>query len=555
MKNIKYIFVSFLVAVLLTSCDEDKWLEEKAYDFYTPENSYTTTEQIDLAITHLYRNVSNMMYGSGANGDSFLFSYTTDVGYCTISINHELNSWANAITPESRHVGWLWTNYYKQIYDANTVLDRIENIEYISEDKKNAKIAEAKFFRAYAYKCLAVIFGGVPIVLHEVNTVKRDFTRATEAEVWAQVINDLTDAAEFLPNADEVEQDGRIAKGPAYHLLAEAYIVTKDYPKAIAAASEVIDNLGYSLMKERFGTRSGEPGDVYWDLFRRGNQNRSSGNTEAIWVSQYEYLTPGGGPNDNLARFLVTQYMNLKGNDNVSLFIGPTTQHGGRGIGWWAASDYMLNQVWQNDTNDIRNSQYNIMRDMIADNPSSAYYGQKIVESGSFSNFLDPLKRSWSAIFVKSTPINNFPVEAITDPVTGLVNTGSNHSYRDRYVIRLAETYLLRAEAYLLNDDPTNALIDLNTLRERSSADPISVADVTMDFILDERARELFVEENRLFTLMRMDKIVERVKAYNPMHNGVMSDNAINDYQNKWPIPSNEIERNTEATLEQNPGY
>lgn len=544
MKNLIYILLFFVVA----SCNENDWLEEEAFSFYTPDNSYTTPEQIDIAIVQLYENVSLMLYGSGGNGDAFTFQYTTDVGYDAIAPNHELNSWGDQIRPEKRQIGRFWNDFYQQVYDANVILNRINTIEYASETERNMKIGEAKFFRAFAYRGLVTMYGGVPLVLEETDSPKRDFVRASAPEVWSQIISDLTDAAQFLPGADEVEQDGRMAKGAAYHLLSEAYIATKDYPKAIAAASEVIDNLGYALMKDRFGTRSDEPGDVYWDLFRRGNQNRGSGNTEAIYVSQYEYLVAGGEINDNLARFLVPLYWQLKGNsDGENLFVGPTRKYGGRGIGWWAASDYMLNQVWEDADSDIRNSAFNIIRDLVADNPESDYYGQKIVESGAFTEFLDPTKRWWSAIFAKSTPINNFPDE--------IGDNQANNSHRDRYVIRLAETYLLRAEAYFLSGDSDAAAEDINEVRERSLAPPITGSDVDIDFILDERARELFVEENRLMTLMRTGTIVERVRAHNPMHNGTYGSNQIFDYQNLWPIPNPEIERNTEATLEQNPGY
>ena len=545
MKNLIYILSLFLV---VASCNENDWLEEEAFSFYTPDNSYTTPEQLDIAIVQLYENVSLMLYGSGGNGDAFTFSYTTDVGYDAIAPNHELNSWGDQVRPEKRQIGRFWNDFYQQVYDANVILNRINSIEYASEAERNIKIGEAKFFRAFAYRGLVTMYGGVPLVLEETDSPKRDFSRASAADVWAQVISDLTDATEFLPGADEVEQDGRIAKGAAYHLLSEAYIATKDYAKAITAATEVIDNLGYALMKDRFGSRSDEPGDLYWDLFRRGNQNRGSGNTEAIYVSQYEYLVAGGEINDNLARFLVPLYWQLKGNsDGENLFVGPTKKYGGRGIGWWAASDYMLNQVWEDADGDIRNSEFNIIRDIVADNPESDYFGQKIVESGSFTDFGDPLKRNWSAIFAKSTPINNFPDE--------VGDNQANNSHRDRYVIRLAETYLLRAEAHYLDGNPDAAADDINEIRERSSASPITGSDVNMEFILDERARELFVEENRLMTLMRTGTIVERVSTHNPMHNGSYDANQIFDYQNLWPIPNTEIERNTEATLEQNPGY
>ena len=256
MKNLIYLFSLFMI---ITSCNEDQWLEEEAFSFYTPENSYTTPEQLDIAVVQLYRNVSNMLYGSGGNGDAFTFQYTTDVGYDAIAPNHELNSWGDQIRPEKRQIGRFWNDFYEQIYDANVILNRIDNIEFTSENQRNIKKGEAKFFRAFAYRGLVTMYGGVPLVLEETDSPKRDFVRASAAEVWAQIIEDLTDASQFLPGADEVEQDGRIAKGAAFHLLSEAYIVIKDYPKAITAASEVIDNLGYSLMKNRFGTRSDEP--------------------------------------------------------------------------------------------------------------------------------------------------------------------------------------------------------------------------------------------------------------------------------------------------------
>ncbi len=555
MKNIKYIITICFLAIGLLSCNEQEWLEEVPFDFYSPENSYATPEQIDIAVVKLYEDVHSMLFGNGGNGYGWVFHYTTDVGYDAIAPTHQLNSWADKVTPETGEVRWVWNSFYKMIFNANAILSRIDDVEYKSESDKQAKIAEAKFFRAFAYRGLGILYGGVPLVLEEIRSPKRDFVRATREEVWAQVIQDLIDAVQGLPDADAVEQDGRISKGAANHLLAELYIITQEYDKAIAAATAVIDNSNYALMTSRFGTRSNEPGDVYWDLFRRGNQNRGTGNTEAIWVSQYEYNTPGGGANDNLPRFLGPLYWQLKDNDGENIFLGPMNQLGGRGIGWWAASDYMLNGVWQNANNDIRNSEYNIIRDAVVNNPASQYYGQKMVESGAISNFSDPIKRWWSAIFAKSAPINNFPDELIANQETGVTTGSANHTFRDRYLMRLAETYLLRAEAYLLNGDQPSAADDINEVRQRANADPVAAADVDLNYLLDERARELFVEEFRLLTLMRMGNIVERVRTHNPMHNGQYASHVINDTQNLWPIPNNEIERNTEAKLEQNPGY
>ena len=554
MKNIKYILTAVTLIFSLGSCNEEQWLEEVPFSFYSPENSYTTPEQIDIAVVQLYDNVNYMLFGT-AHNLAFVFQYTTDIGYDAIAPTHEINSWSDKVTPENDRIEGIWNNYYKIVANANVILSRIQEIEYDSEEERNAKIAEAKFFRAFAYRGLGILFGGVPLVLDEINTPKRDFSRATRDQIFQQVITDLTDAVGDLPEANEVSQDGRISKGAAYHLLAEAYIITQQYDDAIAAATEVIDDPNYALMTSRFGTRSGEPGDVYWDLFRRGNQNRGVGNTEAIWVAQYEYLTPGGGYDDNIPRFIVPLYWQLKDNDGENVFIGPMNHLGGRGIGWWAASDYMLNGVWVNSNNDIRNSEYNIIRDAVVNNPSSAYYGQMMVASGAISNFSDPLKRWWSAIFAKTAPIGNFPNELIADPVTGLTTSGANHSYRDHYFMRLAETYLLRAEAHLLNGSPDLAADDINVVRSRSNADPVLAGDVDLDYILDERARELFNEELRLQTIMRMGVNVERIRTYNPMHNGQYANHVINDTQTLLPIPNSEIEKNTEVQLLQNDGY
>ena len=87
-------------------------------------------------------------------------------------------------------------------------------------------------------------------------------------------------------------------------------------------------------------------------------------------------------------------------------------------------------------------------------------------------------------------------------------------------------------------------------VRGRVNAAPVAPANVDIDYILDERARELCWEEIRLLTLMRLGKLVERVRKYNH----VTQDNIL-DHQNLWPIPSGEIETNSEAELVQNPGY
>jgi hypothetical protein len=129
----------------------------------------------------------------------------------------------------------------------------------------------------------------------------------------------------------------------------------------------------------------------------------------------------------------------------------------------------------------------------------------------------------------------------------------NGRTYKDWYMMRLAETYLLRAEANLLKNDKQKAADDINVIRGRAMATPVLAGEVTLDLILDERARELYGEEFRVSTLMRMGKLTEYLNKYN----GAIKQKGytIADYKNKMPIPRSEIEANKEAVLEQNPGY
>jgi hypothetical protein len=120
--------------------------------------------------------------------------------------------------------------------------------------------------------------------------------------------------------------------------------------------------------------------------------------------------------------------------------------------------------------------------------------------------------------------------------------------------MRLGETYLLLAEAQFKQGKLEEAAATLNILRRRANASPIAASDVTLDFILDERVRELVGEENRRMTLMRTGKLVERALRYNaasPLNqmSGISEKNLL------LPIPLSEINLNKDAPLEQNPGY
>ncbi|PKQ44168.1 RagB/SusD family nutrient uptake outer membrane protein [Confluentibacter flavum] len=547
----KTIYTKMIIGMLLTSmlvsCS-DKFLEEEPKDFLTSSNAFLEPVGFEAAVANLHKNVRDIFTGADGTNPHVLLGLGAD--FAGFGENFVSGARMNyeAISSTDGLSAYFWELMYKNIKNANVIITRAENpaILWESDTQKDELVAEAKFFRAYAYRILVQLFGGVPIIDYEVESNANDLVRASKENVYAFIIADLLSATENLRETEQ--QSGRITKAAAYHLLAEAYIAIEQWPNAIAAASAVIDNPNYELMTSRFGTRSVETGDVYWDLFRRGNQNRSSGNKETIWAMQIEYETPGGGIETGASGFTMERawgcrYWSLKDPAGKSGF--EVGDEYGRPVGWCTLTDYVAYDIWDIDNdgnydNDMRNSSNNIRRfergDFIYNNPSSAYFGTPAL----LSTVEKEAPRYWFPYFMKNTTPNNHP--------GGVFNTG--RIWRDYYVMRLAETYLLRAEAYLGAGELGLAAADINKVRERANANPISGSDVDINFILDERARELTMEELRTLTLMRLGLMYERTRDLNKW-----SGTTIADYNNLWPIPQREIDLNTGAELTQNPGY
>jgi hypothetical protein len=563
MKTIKYIIITAII-VVFSACNEEQLLEEKPLDFLSPANAYVEPEHFESAIYNIYGQFRSYFADNSSSGDFFThFIWGTDVAHH--ARNPEEDGFGNYTTLNSQTglIRERWSSLYSIVFNANVIIERIEAVEFPNDVDKSTILAEAYFFRAMAYRMLGHLWGGVPIVLEEITTPRRDFVRASYNEVFLQVESDLEFAIANLPEIDDVQEEGRISKAAAQHLMTEVQITLDDNDAAIAAATAVIGNPKFALMTERFGSRANEPGDVYWDLFRLNNQNRSAGNTEGIWVMQVEYNVPGGyGMPDGDARFyertLLSQYNRILGADKKYLFFGPSTYHGGRGQGYIRPTRYYFWDIWGDDfDSDMRNSEYNILRKFNIDNPASQYFGQTLdLTDPSYRDFIggsdvrkDTLQYIYPGVMKIAMINNHFPSEFQDGSSVELAGS-ARRTYLDWYAMRLAETYLLRAEAYLNKGMLAEAAGDINTVRDRAGATPIDAADVDIDIILDERARELFMEEPRRVTLARLGLLYERTKAHNPFAGA-----KIQPHNNLWPIPFTEIERNTQAELVQNDGY
>ena len=307
---------------------------------------------------------------------------------------------------------------------------------------------------------------------------------------------------------------------------------------AVNAATRVIDDPQYELMTERFGTRMDRPGDVFWDLFRTGNVNREDGNKETIWALQYEFGVPGG-QNGNIPTWNAGYPGERAWGPRYWTLLDPTGAAGtlacdslGRGASYVRPTYYASTAVWKGDEKDMRNSEYNIKRNFYYNNPASSYYKQLITRENLF-NEADTIMAFYPYIM----KVTDYPHES---------DYAQAQSFRDVAVMRLAETYLLRAEAYLGMGRKDLAAADINELRKRAHAETMCTeAEVSIDYILDERTRELLTEEFRMLTLCRLGKLYERVVKYNDFKAG----KTISEHNNLWAIPQNEIDANTGDVL------
>ncbi|GAB2787344.1 hypothetical protein GCM10027275_35070 [Rhabdobacter roseus] len=517
------------------SCKED-FLTEQPLDFANADVLLVNKAGFEAYIISLHAAARDETFLSDDSQQSLMNNATDayiQAGRATNLLDYNVTLNANA---GFVNYFWEWA-YLKMLPRANTIITYAERptVAWSSEAEKNAVVAEARFFRAYAYHMLGLIYGDVPIVDELLLSPKYDFTRAPRRDVFELVVRDLEFAAQWLP--ETTPHPGRVVRAAANHFLAEAYMIVGENEKAIAAATKVIDNPRYALMRARFGSKINEPGDVFSDLFRDNNQNLAA-NTETIWAIQFEFQTQGGiasaGHGNNLMREWGPAYYNQPG-----MIVADSM---GRGAGRIMFSNYYAYDVWTStDWKDMRNSRFNIRRGWTYNDPNHRLFGQVV----------DPIRDNIDTVY--SARYYPYSRKLEGDPLAGEVY---GRTFVDFYKMRLAETYLLRAEAHLRNGNPALAAQDINVVRQRAKAIPATAAEMTLDYILDERARELVMEEHRRKTLHRFGYIVnqpvlaQRIRKYN-----YKTGNAIQDFHVLWPIPQKFIDANSGNVITQNPGY
>jgi len=506
------LLLTIIPVLMLSSCSKDV-LKETALDFLSTGNAYNTVSGIQTGISGLHTKFRNDWY-TEAGGQPELVTNLggvgTDLAYHGEDPNSTtfLSNYKTYLTSSNANMAHYWSYNYEIIQKANALIKGINAADagiWTNDAQKNACLGEAMFFRAFSYRMLVSYYGDVPLVTEVINSAKTDFVRAPKAEIYKQMEDDLTFAAANLPARGKEAAPGRITQAAALHLLSELYINEAKYQLAVDAASKVIDGAGYALMTKRFGSTVDVfgPGDVFLDLFAYGNQNLA-GNTENIWAIQFEPFVTGGssfpgergwGPAYFRMGNTPDGFKAFRGDLYNGVYTGYSDSIG-RPVSWIHPTNYAAYDIWRSDwNNDIRNSKHMIKRDFYYDNPASKFNKQKINFSLFPAGSRDPIKDTCQYIypyFLKHAD----PLHHLTNQSTA--GGGSNH--KDVYVIRLAETILLRAEAYVDLGKKDLAAADINLIRTRAKAKPIDASKADLDYVLDERARELYAEEFRHIT-------------------------------------------------------
>ncbi len=426
-------------------------------------------------------------------------------------------AWGDVGLPDIHKLSWSASNpFITGIYDrifyqitlANEFIRQSANISgFPSTDQAtiNTFKTEARFLRALSYWHALDLFGNPPFVTDS-NGVGSYFPKQiNRADLFKYIESELLDLQNDLPDPHQNEY-ARADKAAAWTLLAklylnaEVYTGTGRYTDCITYCNKVI-GAGYTL----------EP--VYVNLFRTDNNNSK----EIIFPIAYDGIhTQGYGG----MTYLV--HAPVGGSMDPSKF----------GIaGGWGGLRTTKNIVnlFPDNTGTI-------------DSRAQFYTNGQNLEINDVSTFTD----GYGITKYKNVSSTGVPG---SDPTGTFPDT-------DFPMFRLADVYLIYAEAVLrggTGGDQATAIGYINQLRERAYGNTNGdVASIDLDFILDERARELYWEGSRRTDLIRYGKFTGGSYLW-PWKNGVKDGQAVDDHVALFPIPASDKTANPNLT--QNPGY
>ena len=468
-------------------------------------------------------------------------------------------------------IGYMWNTLYNGLNACNTAINRGHSINGLSEDVRNKRLGEVHFLRALYLHLIVETWGGVVLYTDEMTAPVNTAQRSSVEDFYTQIFSDLDDAIALLPSAP-VKDNGRVTQLAAKAFKARMCLYREKYDEAITLAKEVIatPDLGfYDTFQETFSMENSE-----------GQTNK-----EAIWWVDYsEDLALNGTFAEG-----ETPPLRDNGGNGAPLFSSMSYWMLG-GCGVWVTPDTaapwvqcMPTIAFLNMFDETIDQRYDgTFRtagyvNSLTDN-YTVEYGEEYGVPGGLQlgdTAFVTLKYAVTDAYRQSKHYKIFDRNDVYDAEGKTIGTRDYfistfkfqdntkptgweyESKRDMFVLRLSEMYLLLAEAELQTNHINEAVEYMNTLRMKRALPgkeeemKITASDMNIDFILDERGRELAGEQQRFFDLTRTGKLIERVKKYNPN----AAEN-IQDFHILRPIPQDELDAivNKDEFL-QNPGY
>ncbi|WP_341227855.1 RagB/SusD family nutrient uptake outer membrane protein [uncultured Arcticibacterium sp.] len=448
----------------------------------------------------------------------------------------------------------LWREYYRGINTCNAVIERGPNIEGINAATLKTRIAEAKALRAHFYFVLVQHYGGLDLRLTESSGPITEITRSSEEAVYTQILADYAAAMPDLPATSG--EWGRYTQLAVESMLVKVHMAlatrpfgggASDFAKAEQYGKNVINNYDRELVSD------------YAELFQLGNDE----NSEALFSVQFSYdLLTAGGTGNRWHLYYLMEYDTQPGMSRV-LEVGRPWKR-------LRPTDYTYNIAFADRVNDVRYDKsfkkvfyatregtFPTSLDKSKDEITVAIGDTAIYMPGFEMTEEEKAKRPYQVYCPSVYQEKQFGVlSKFLDPLRASINEVQGG--RDFMITRLGDIYLNVAECLIMQGKNAEAVNYINPVRRRAAASgsenvmEITADQATMEFIYDERARELLGEGHRWTDLKRWGKLVERVKMYNP--NGSVN---IEEKHNYRPIPQEQIDLvdGGNASFPQNPGY
>ncbi|KRB59821.1 RagB/SusD family nutrient uptake outer membrane protein [Flavobacterium sp. Root186] len=555
----KIIIILGIAAMVLNSCSN--YIEEESLSNVPADATYKTASGYQLLINTNYAWLKSI-YG----GNPWLFESGTDMYAEGRTPEPAGLSQYTLLIPSSDNVADLYTPCYQLIQSVN------KSVYYsaITEQTANlnTQVGEARFLRAQAYFLLVQTYGGVPIVNENITTPVLSFHRNTAEEVYTQIISDL-DAALASVGTNSYSTTGKVNKRAVNDLLAKVYLTrgyetfgkADDFAKAAAYADAAIGGQTLAL--------------AFDQLFKPGNDL----NAETIFSVQYDKASTSTDPTKlgNNQFYYFSSYLGgaETGAPLRSYNLCPTDY----ALGLYEKGDKRWEGTFMTEILEGPETTNGVTKNVLY----YPYYRSTNPASLKVRHFYEPKwftpadRIAWetanasrkSATFVyhpwgeysaahtliKNLDCYTIPVKKFDDPDPTTPSSTGPVSTRDIIVSRLGETYLIAAEAYLKAGQPGTGLDRLNEVRRRAGVANATAAEFNIDYILDERGRELLGEYKRWFDLKRTGTLVARASAHNYKIKAANFVGVGGQLKILRPIPQVALDLNQNKDFPQNPGY